>query len=138
MKNKFITLVLLTLLFAPNSWSATSYDIKQMTPEVKAALDHRRERFDQLRTLKDQSIVGENNKGYVEVLAKNNDEAKELVEAENKDRQFIYKTIAEQNNLSESSLMTIEAVFAQVQQDKANPGDKIQDDQGMWITKEVK
>ncbi len=109
------------------------YDIKEMTPEVEAALNNRRERFDQLRGFKSAGVVGENNRGYVELL-KDDAEAKRLVDAENRDRKTVYKTIEQQNNLS-NALETIETVFAQVQREKAQAGDKVQEENGQWVTK---
>jgi len=115
------------------AWAA-SYDIKEMTPEVKSALDARRSRFDELKTLKAQGAIGENNQGYVEVL-KSAGNAQSVADAENKDRRFIYTTIVAQNGLPSSSLGTVESVFAQVQRDKASSGDKIQDASGNWTSK---
>ena len=109
------------------------YDIKEMTPEVKTALENRKNRFEDLRQLKSERIVGENNRGYVEALS-DDAAAKALVNAENQDRKAIYKTIEEQNNLIDA-LGTIEKVFADVQRGKASPGDKIQDESGSWVTK---
>ena len=109
------------------------YEIQEMTPEVKTALENRKDRFDQLKSFKGQGVLGENNRGYIEVLT-NNPEAKALAESENKDRKFIYKTIEEQNNLTDA-LETIEKVFGQVQRDKASPGDKIQQEDGQWVQK---
>ncbi len=113
--------------------AAQSYTIKEMTPDVEQALDGRRNRYDQLRALKDERRVGEDNKGYVQVLVPDN-EAQAVVNGENKDRKVIYETIAQQNNLSDS-LKTIEQVFAQVKRDKAEPGDMIQNEKGEWVEK---
>ncbi len=110
-----------------------AYDIKEMTPEVKSALEGRRNRFDQLRELKAKGAIGENNRGYVEVIG-DGAGAQSVVDAENSDRRLIYKTIEQQNDLS-NALGTIEKVFAQVQRDKASPGDKIQDESGNWTAK---
>lgn len=112
---------------------AAQYDIKQMTPEVQQALENRRSRFDQLRDLKTQGIVGENNRGYIDVL-QGDASAASLAEAENADRKIVYQTIAEQNSL-EDQLDVIEKVFAQVQRDKAASGDNIQNDSGQWEQK---
>ena len=109
------------------------YSIKQMTPEVQAALNNRRDRFDELRQLKSAGALGENNKGYVEVLQAQGN-ATTIADAENKDRRVIYQTIAEQNGL-EDALSTIEKVFSQVQHDKAESGDKVQDEDGQWVAK---
>jgi len=115
------------------AWAA-SYDIKEMTPEVKSALDGRRSRFDELKSFKAQGTIGENNKGYVEVL-KSDAAAQSIADAENRDRRFIYQTIVAQNGLPENALSTVETVFAQVQRDKASVGDKIQDASGSWAAK---
>jgi len=131
-----IFIFLLMFLFTGSETPVFSetYDIKEMTPEVKTALDSRRARFDQLKEFKRQGVIGENNKGYVELLVENT-EAKNLVEAENKDRRFIYTTIVQQNNLSADALSTVESVFAQVQRDKASTGDKMQGTDGVWRIK---
>ncbi len=114
-------------------FAQAKYSIKQMTPAVEAALESRRNRFDQLAGFKAKGVVGENNKGYVEYLG-GDDAAKALVEAENSDRRVIYQTIAEQNDLKDA-IATIEKVFAQVQRDKAQSGEKIQAEDGQWGSK---
>ena len=126
-------LFLLAMIFALPAFAESKYSIKQMTPEVQSALDHRRDRFDQLRALKSSGSVGENNHGYVEVV-KPADGADVLAAAENQDRRAIYQTIAEQNGLQDA-VATIESVFAQVQRDKAAVGDQVQEEDGHWVTK---
>jgi uncharacterized protein len=132
-----LTKILLTafflgsIVFSAPVLAEAKYSIKQMTSQVQSALNNRRDRFDQLRQLKSSGAIGENNKGYVEAL---NVEGEAIAEAENKDRRVIYKTIAEQNGL-EDALGTIESVFAQVQKDKAESGDRIQTPDGSWVTK---
>ena len=125
----FLFLTLTTTVFAQ-----PAYNIKELTPEVKAALDSRKARFEELRTFKSKSVIGENSKGYVDVLEKS-DDAQALADAENNDRKFIYQAIVEQNELSADSLATIEGVFAQVQRDKAASGDKVQTEDGSWVSK---
>ena len=128
---KKIVLTVLMLSMCSAVALAAKYSIKSMTPEVQQALDARKDRFSQLRTLKASSAIGENNRGYVEALS---DDAKALVADENRDRAVIYKTIAQQNGL-EDALSTIESAFGQVQRDKAEPGDKIQAEDGSWTSK---
>ena len=133
-KNIFILLSVMSFVLLTNhSWAESKYSIKEMTPAVQAALDGRRDRFETLSGLKKKGLIGENNQGYVEVLVKG-EGAEDLVEAENKDRQVIYQTIADQNGLKDE-LSTIEKVFAEVQRDKAQPGEKIQNEDGSWVTK---
>ena len=122
---------MLGMFLSPFVW-AEKYSLKEMTPAVQAALDSRRDRYDELVALKVKGTIGENNRGYVELLSSDSS-VQGLVQAENKDRAVIYKTIAEQNGLN-GELGTIEKVFAQVQHDKAKAGDKIQNDNGQWVT----
>lgn len=130
MFKKFVFMVLM-LGMCSGVVLAANYSIKSMTPEVQQALDSRKDRFSQLRTLKVSGAIGENNRGYVEALS---GEAKILAADENSDRAVIYKAIAQQNGL-EDALSTIESAFAQVQSDKAESGDKIQFEDGRWVTK---
>ena len=133
-KNIFILLCFMSFALLTNqSWAENKYTIKEMTPAVQAALDGRKDRFEPLSELKKKGLIGENNQGYVEVLVKGQG-AEESAAAENKDRQVIYQTIADQNGLKDE-LSTIEKVFAEVQRDKAQPGEKIQNTDGSWATK---
>ena len=109
----------------------SKYNIKEMTPEVKEALENRRARFQKIREYKEQGLIGENNEGFLTVLIHSKEVAK-IVEAENKDRKTIYETVAQQNNLSHA-LGTIGKVFAGTQKARAKPGDKVQQEDGQWI-----
>ena len=81
--------------------------------------------------VKTQGTIGENNHGYVEVLGMTLWQV--VADAENNDRKTIYQTIALQNGLQDA-IETIEKSLP-VQRDKAMPGDKIQEDDGRWVTK---
>ena len=126
-------LMVLSLLKGPLPVVLAQYEIKEMTPELKTALDSRRARKAKLDEFKQKGVLGENNYGYVEVLSADS-EAKSLADAENSDRKVIYETIAKQHNLA-GAMDTIEKVFAQEQRDRAQSGDKIQDESGRWVTK---
>ena len=132
MFKKIIFMAVLLVMFSNLGWAEGKYSIKSMTPEARQALDGRRDRYSQLRDFKSFGIIGENNRGYVEVL-KDDPQANAVAADENRDRGVIYKTIAEQNGL-EGALSTIESAFAQVQKDKAEAGDKIQTEDGSWTT----
>ena len=133
-KNIFLFMCLMAVSVVTPVLAQQSYDIKEMTPEVKAALDGRRGRYEQLTALKAQGALGESNRGYVEVL-KGDGQVEGLADAENRDRKFIYQTIVEQNGLPSEALFTVEKVFAQVQREKAVSGDKVQLEDGSWIVK---
>ncbi len=134
---KYSMMLLLAVFFTGmvgvSSAVAAEYAIKEMTPEVQAALDGRRSRYEELVSLKKAGLVGENNRGYVEPFSERQDVLK-LVVDENHDRTIIYTTIAQQNGLL-GALATIERVFAQEQRDRAQPGVKIQNGDGSWVTK---
>ena len=129
----FMVLILMSCMMTQPMVMAAEYNIKQMTTQVKTALEGRRDRYNSLKALKQSGKVGEDNRGYVHAFV---DEAqvKSLAAAENSDRKTIYKTIAEQNNISHA-LGTIETVFAKTQREKAESGEKIQLEDGSWVTK---
>ena len=135
---KKLLLLVLASLFVPLVYAHPilaqgKYSIKQMTPEVEAALESRKNRYEELSALKQKGIVGENNQGYVAVIS-SDPQAEALVAAENGDRKIIYQTIAEQNDLKDQ-INVIEKVFAEVQRDKAQAGEKIQSEDGQWVVK---
>lgn len=125
--------VLLASCCVSTSAYAAEYNLKQMTPQVEQALLSRKARFDNLEAYKAGGVIGENNRGYVELLGLDS-RAADLVGAENRDRKVIYQTIAEQNGIA-LQMDVIEKVFAQVQHEKARPGYKIQAFDGAWMTK---
>ncbi len=131
---RFWLSVLILSAFCNAALAAGAYDLKEMTPAVKAALDGRKSRYAELKAFKKQGLVGETNRGYIKALV-SAPGVKEIVEVENADRKVIYQAIVEQNGLRDSELLTVEKVFAQVQRDKAEAGEKIQDEGGSWVVK---
>ena len=123
----------LTNGFVSNAWAETP-QLKFTTPEVQKAIDSRRDRFSQLKDTKAQGVVGEDREGHVSALGGGSD-VQALVEAENQDRETIYRAIVEQNSLPPDSISTIRAAFAEVQREKAEPGERIQMPSGEWNTK---
>ena len=117
----------------PSAW-ADALQLKFMTPQVQKAVDSRRDRFDQLKAAKAQGFVGEDNQGHVVALGGGPD-TQSLIETENKDREIIYRTIVEQNQLAPDAIGTIRSTFAEVQREKAESGEKVQLPSGDWITK---
>lgn len=84
-----------------------------------------------IKSLKDQGIVGENNRGYLEFVGKKK-EKEDVVAAENNDRKLVYEAIAKQQST------TIEVVgkhrAAQIAE-KAQAGEWLQDAKGKWYKK---
>lgn len=136
MKNFRVILLILCLavLATMPLCQAADYDFKELTPEIKKALQDRQTRYAQIQELKREGVIGENNKGYVTDL-KNDAKASSLTAAENRDRRTIYENLAAQNKLGGNGLLEIQRAFAEVQSDKAVAGDMVQSSSGDWKKK---
>jgi len=137
---KFTTVIIFCFVvinkgFSDETEEKVKYTIKTRTPQVEAAINNRRDRHTQLTKFMAQGIIGENNRGYIEVLVLNQ-EAQVFVDEENRDRRTIYKALVQQYNL-EGDLEVIEKVYAKARHKRANLGDKIQKEDGIWITKQL-
>ena len=126
--------VSLMILTATSFCFAADYDYKTMTPDIEKALKNRQARYYQLQSLKQEGVVGENNKGYVTDL-KNDATAASVTAAENRDRRVLYEALAEQNKLGSTGLLEVQKAFAEVQEGKAGPGDMVQSSSGTWKKK---
>lgn len=124
----------LLILTAASIGFAADYDYKTMTPDIEKALKNRQARYYQLQQLKQEGEIGENNKGYVTNL-KDNATTATLADAENQDRRVLYEALAEQNKLGSTGLLEIQKAFAEVQKEKAGPGDMVQSSSGDWKKK---
>ena len=133
LKILYVTMILAAAMTPLSVRAEAKYALKEMTPGVSAALDARRARFDNLADLKAKGMVGEDNQGYAKALV-SAPEVEVVVAEENNDRRVLYTTIAAQNNLA-GEMGTIEKVFAEVQRDKAKPGEMVQEDNGQWVAK---
>ncbi len=122
---KRITIVAMLLIFILGMMithvNASSQAIKQRMikrlPEIKA--------------LKDQGIVGENNKGYLEFVGPQKTKAN-VVKAENNDRKQVYQAIAKQQGTTVELVGKHRAVQIA---NKARPKDWLQDADGKWYQK---
>ena len=126
--------VSLMLLTATSVCFAADYNYKTMTPDIEKALKNRQARYYQLQSLKQEGVIGEDNKGYVTNL-KDDATAATLTAAENRDRRVLYEALAEQNALGSTGLLEIQKAFAEVQEGKASPGDMVQSASGGWKKK---
>lgn len=117
---------------APLAAWAAQYDIKVMTPEVQQAINGRQQRYDAVQNLKNQGVLGENNRGYLEALQS---AGAPLAQQENADRRVIYSAIVQQNGLGAAGMNQVEFAFSDVQRDRARSGDMIQLPSGEWVKK---
>jgi len=89
------------------------------------------ERLPVIKSLKDQGIVGENNKGYLEFVGQKKEKA-DVIKAENKDRKLVYGAIAKQQGTTAEVVGKHRAIQIA---SKAQPGEWLQDATGKWHKK---
>ncbi len=104
---------------------------------LSAQGDPLKERFIQrkpkINALKNQGIVGENNRGLLAVRSQNiTDKDRAIVQAENEDRRKVYQRIAA--NVGSNVDMVGKRRAAQIAQNAA-PGHWLQDAEGNWYRK---
>ncbi len=130
------TVILIFLALGSMSCREHQYRLQTNTPAVQKALNNRKARSPQLQALKAKGLIGENNKGFVEILKPPlQPKEKILVEAENHDRRFIYDTVVKQNQLAPEALAKVEGEFAKTRRDRAKKGNLIQLPSGKWVRK---
>jgi uncharacterized protein YdbL (DUF1318 family) len=89
------------------------------------------QRLPVIKALKQKGVVGENNKGYLEFVGGEKEQAK-IVAAENSDRGQVYETIAKQQKVSAAIVGRRRAAQLAA---KAQAGEWIQDAAGKWVKK---
>ncbi len=108
-----------------NDIIAVAYAQEGLSPEVEQAALRRKDRVNELYVLEGKSIVGENKLGLVEARdsSRVTDAVKQLIDAENKDRLVIYKSVAVKNN---TSVEDIQRLYAKRLQNNAPLGAPIE------------
>ena len=96
--------------------------------EIKARM---KERLPVINALKAEGVIGENNKGYLEVIG-GNQAKKDVITAENSDRKQVYTPIAKQQG---TSVDLVGKRRAKQIAKKAKPGQWIQDQSNKWYQK---
>jgi uncharacterized protein YdbL (DUF1318 family) len=124
-------------LLAPAVAEAQVPELKTRTPEVMASIESRRQRFPQVQQWKSRGCVGENAQGLLDARPGQGcgPEVGGLIDAENRDRMTLYRTLLQQNNMPPGDLARVQAAFAKVNRDKAAPGEWIQTETGQWTRK---
>jgi uncharacterized protein YdbL (DUF1318 family) len=116
-----ISAVLLCTVFAAGAF-----------PSAREIRDRMIARLPEIKALKAKGLVGENNKGYLEFVGQQK-EKKEVVTAENQDREKVYQAIAKQQGTTVELVGIHRAVQIAT---KAQPGEWLQDANGKWYRKE--
>jgi uncharacterized protein len=131
----------LVMLSLVNEAHAQEADINVSNPSIRAIKDSIKARSEAIKPFMDRGNIGIASDGLL--MIRNSDglnlkeraEIKQLVDAENRDRENLYGEIAKANNISSESIPKIKAIFAKSWLEQARPGWSIQDSQGNWRKK---
>jgi len=120
---------------------AQEADINVSNPAIRALKESIKARADAVKPFMDRGNIGIARDGLLAIRTtdglnlKERAETKQLVDAENRDREALYVEIAKANNISKDSIPKIKAIFAKSWIEQARPGWWIQDSQGNWRRK---
>jgi len=120
---------------------AQEADINVSNPAIRAIKDSIKVRSDAIKPFMDRGNIGIGADGLLAIRntdglnLKERAETKQLVDAENRDRDNLYAEIAKANNMSNDSIPKIKAIFARSWLEQTRPGWWIQDSQGNWKRK---
>lgn len=112
---------------------AYAQELKDVSPRAKQIADKMRERFGEVDALKKTGAVGENNRGYLELVkpelladdaARN--AAQRTIAADNEDRKALYNEIARLNADQNVKVGTVERIYAQRRLERAQAGELFQ------------
>ena len=120
--------LLLTLLFVIAISSIPAVSAWGGANEIKARMA---ERLPDIMDLKQKGLVGENNQGFLEFVGAAREKA-DVVEAENKDRQIVYKAIAQKTGTTPE---IVGQRRAKQLAENAKSGEWLQDEAGQWMQK---
>ncbi|HUR72019.1 MAG TPA: YdbL family protein [Candidatus Limnocylindrales bacterium] len=131
----------LVMLGLVNEAHAQEADINVSNPSIRAIKDSIKARSEAIKPFMDRGNIGIASDGLLTIRnsdglnLKERAEIKQLVDAENRDRENLYGEIAKANNISSESIPKIKAIFAKSWLEQARPGWWIQDSQGNWRKK---
>jgi len=120
---------------------AQEADINVSNPAIRVIKDSIRLRSEAIKPFMDRGNIGIAADGFLAIRTtdglnlKERAETKQLVDAENRDRENLYVEIARANNIPTASVPKIKGIFARSWLDQARPGWWIQDGQGNWKKK---
>jgi uncharacterized protein YdbL (DUF1318 family) len=120
---------------------AQEADINVSNPAIRALKDSIKRRSEALKPYMDLGNLGIAQDGLL--VIRNNDglslkqraEIKQLIDAENRDREALYAEIAKANNIPNENIPRIKSIFAKSWIEQARSGWWIQDSQGSWRKK---
>ncbi|HEX5023474.1 MAG TPA: YdbL family protein [Candidatus Binatia bacterium] len=120
---------------------AQEADINVSNPAIRALKDSIKQRSEAIKPYMDRGNVGIGQDGLLAIRSsdglslKERAEVKQLVDAENRDRESLYSEIAKANNIPSDNIPKIKSIFAKSWTEQARSGWLIQDAQGNWRKK---
>ncbi len=108
---------------------------------IRSLKDRMRSRNSQLVPFFNEGAIGENNRGYLEILdtsgldLRSRANVNRLAEAENTDRRQLYTEVARALNIDPGQISRIETIFAEEWQKSAQSGWFVQQPDGSWVRK---
>lgn len=120
---------------------AQEADINVSNPAIRALKESIKNRSEAIKPFMDKGNIGIAQDGLLAIRSseglslKERAETKQLVEAENNDREALYGEIAKANGIPKESVPKIKSIFAKSWTEQARPGWYIQDAQGSWKRK---
>ncbi|MGQ4809181.1 hypothetical protein NKDENANG_02592 [Candidatus Entotheonellaceae bacterium PAL068K] len=121
--------------------TAQAINLTITTPTIRRLIAARKQRYPHLVSLFNSGVLGENNRGFVDLRAldelslRHRARAKTLYEQENRDRQELYQALAKANNIPAQRVSDIASIFADEHRQQARAGWWIQDDNSRWKRK---
>lgn len=113
--------------------TAYAAEIKDSSPRVTQIAQSMKERFPQVESIKATGAVGENNRGFLELVkpeliedAEKRNEVQRVIAAENQDRKALYQEIARLNRDQNLNVSTVERIYAQKRLERAESGELFQ------------
>jgi len=120
---------------------AQEADINVSNPAIRALKDSIKQRSDAIKPYMDRGNIGIGQDGLLAIRGtdglslKERADIKQLVDAENRDREALYAEIAKANNMPSDNIPKIKSIFARSWIEQARSGWLIQDSQGNWRKK---
>ncbi len=134
--------VLSLLLGATPAYAQSVPDPGVSNPAIRAIIDARAARVQQINDFKSRGLIGESNQALLEARSldsisdlRERAALQKLVKDENADRERLYKEVAAAEGVDLAQLPRIRQTYAETLRNNARPGDWIQLPGGQWKQK---
>ena len=123
------------------AYASGDIDINLTTPAIRKVIASMKSRNSIIDTFKKKGAIGETFHGKLEIRdyeglgGSEIRTIKQLVKAENSDRNLLYKELADANDISASDINRIGAVFGITHKNRLESGEWFKGDDGQWSKK---